>query len=149
MIDLLSDDSSCDVVRGLGQVLKADVETSPHDYTGFPGESFPKYCLAAAIYRREVFQTVGLFDQELGFGEDTDWFNRARKHGLKLRQVDQVMLLIRHQDSSMIRGKSLRELNTLKVLKDALDRKRAEIRLGGKDANSSIEIGEQRARRRD
>ena len=52
-------------------------------------------------------------------------------------------------NSSMIRGKSLRELNTLKVLKDALDQKRAEIRLGGKDANSWIEIGEQRARRRD
>jgi len=43
---------------------------------------------------REVFQTVGLFDQELGFGEDSDWFDRARKRGLKLRQVDQVMLLI-------------------------------------------------------
>src|SRR6185369_16750272 len=101
------DDSSCDVVLGLAQVLKP---TSPQDYVGFPAESFTKY-LAAAIYRREVFQTVGLFDQELGFGEDTDWFNRARKHGLKLRQVDQVTLLIRHHDSSMIRGKSLRELN--------------------------------------
>jgi glycosyltransferase involved in cell wall biosynthesis len=148
MIDLLSDDSSCDVVQGLGQVLKVDLETSPRDCVGVSGESLPKY-LAAAIYRREVFQTVGLFDQELGIGDDIDWFNRAREHGLKLRQVDQVTLLIRHPDSSLFRGKSLRELNTLKVLKDALDRKRAENRLGGKDANSSIEIGEQRARRRD
>jgi glycosyltransferase involved in cell wall biosynthesis len=147
MIDLLSDDRSCDVVRGLGQVLKADVETSPHD-TGFPGDSFPKY-LAAAIYRREVFQTVGLFDEKLGIGEDTDWLNRAQEYGLKLRQVDQVTLLIRHPESSMICGKSLRELNSLKVLKDALDRKRAEILSGGKDVSSSIEIGKQRARRRD
>jgi len=49
----------------------------------------------------------------------------------------------------MIRGKSLRELNSLKVLKDALDRKRAEILSGGKDVSSSIEIGKQRARRSD
>ena len=147
MIDVLSDDRSCDVVRGLGQVLKGDVETSPHD-TESPGDSFPKF-FAAAIYRREVFRTVGLFDEELGIGEDTEWFNRAQEHGLKLRQVDQVTLLIRHPESSMIRGKSLRELNSLKVLKDALDRKRAEILSGGKDASSSIEIGKQRARRRD
>ena len=109
---------------------------------------YAKY-LAAAIYRREVFRTVGLFDEELGIGEDTEWFNRAQEHGLKLRQVDQVTLLIRHPESSMIRGKSLRELNSLKVLKDALDRKRAEILSGGKDVSSSIEIGKQRARRRD
>ena len=148
MIDVLSDDRSCDVVRGLGQALKGDVETIPHDTVGFPGDSFPKY-LAAAIYRREVFRTVGLFDEELGIGEDTEWFNRAQEHGLKLRQVDQVTLLIRHPESSMIRGKSLRELNSLKVLKDALDRKRAEILSGGKDVSSSIEIGKQRARRSD
>jgi hypothetical protein len=148
MVDLLSDDTGCDVVQGLGQVLKADMERSPRDYVGIPGESLPNY-LAAAIYRREVFQTVGLFDQELGFGEDSDWFNRARKHGLKLRQVDQVMLLIRHHDASMLRGKSLRELNTLKVLKDALDRERAEIRLGGKDTEAATDIGARRARRRD
>ena len=131
MADLLSGDSSCDIVQGLGQVLKADMETGPHDYGGVPGEFFPNR-LAAAIYRREVFQIVGLFNQELGFGEDTDWFNRARAHGLKLRQVDQVMLLIRPHAASMIRGTSLLELNTLKVLKNALDRERAEIRLRGK-----------------
>jgi hypothetical protein len=124
------------------------VETSPHDYVGISGESFRNY-LAAAIYRREVFQTVGLFDQELGFGEDTDWFKRAREHGLKLRQVDQVMLLIRRHDASMVRGKSLRELNTLKVLKGALDRERAEIRLQAKDSNAATDIGERRARLRE
>jgi glycosyltransferase involved in cell wall biosynthesis len=148
MADLLSDDSSCDIVQGLGQILKADVETSPHECVGIPEEFFPNY-LAAAIYRREVFQTVGLFDERLGFGEDTDWFNRAREHGLKLRQVDQVMLLIRPHDASMIRGKSLRELNTLKVLKDALDRERAEIRLQANDTDASTNIGERRARPRD
>ena len=136
MVDLLSDDSSCDVVQGLGQVLKADAETGPRDFVGIPGESFPNY-LAAAIYRREVFLTVGLFDRELGFGEDTDWFNRAREHGLKLRQLDQVTLLIRHHDASMIGGKSLRDLNSLMVLKNALDRERAAIRLPSKDTAPS------------
>ena len=37
------------VVQGLGEVLKADVETSPRDYVGIPGKSSPNY-LAAAIY---------------------------------------------------------------------------------------------------
>ncbi|AMN43637.1 glycosyltransferase [Rhodoplanes sp. Z2-YC6860] len=124
MLALLSEDGGCDVVQGWGQMLKADAATSPHDSVGFSEESFSQY-LTAAIYRREVFQTAGLFDETLGAGDDTDWFSRAREHGLKLRQVDQVTLLVRRHDSDKLRGKSLRELNTLKVLKDALDRKRA------------------------
>jgi glycosyltransferase involved in cell wall biosynthesis len=148
MLDLLSYDSGCDVVQGLGQMLKADAETSPHDCVEFPAESFTQY-LTAAIYRREVFQTAGLFNEALGEGDDIDWFNRAREHGLKLRQVDQVTLLIRHHDSSIVRGKSLRDLNTLKVLKDALDRKRAQIGSVGKGDDSLIEASEQGARRHD
>ena len=136
MVDLLSDAGGCDVIQGLAQELKVDAAAGRSDYVGSPGKSFPNG-LAAAIYRREAFHTVGLFDQELGFEEDGDWFNRAREHGLKLRQVDQVMLLLRHHDARMIRGKSLRELNALMVLKNALDRERAEIRLRGKDGAPS------------
>ena len=40
--------------------------------------------ITAALYRREAFQTAGLFDHELGFGEDGEWFTQARRYGLKI-----------------------------------------------------------------
>lgn len=128
LLDLLSKDGVYDVVQGLGRILKEDAGTSPHDSVSPLTDSFPQH-VAAAIYRREVFQTAGLFDEAVGVRDDTDWFNRAGEYGLKIRQADQVTLLIRHHGPNLVRGKSLRELNALKVFKDALDRKRAETGL--------------------
>jgi GT2 family glycosyltransferase len=129
MIDVLSADSGCTVVRGFGQLMKADAE--PGGHVGNPGECFPS-CLSSAIYRREVFQTVGLFDQELGFGEENEWYERARENGLKLRQVNQVTLIRRH-DADTNRGKSVQELKRLRILKNALDRERAEASMRSED----------------
>jgi hypothetical protein len=129
MADLLSADGSCDVVQGFGRLMKADRS----DDVANPVESFP-YCPSAAVYRREVFEIVGLFDQESGFGEENDWYDRARDHGLKVRQVAQVTL-IRPNDANMAHGKSLRERITLSVLKRELDRERAETRLRPQDSS--------------
>jgi hypothetical protein len=60
-----------------------------------------------------------LFNQDLGFGEENDWYNRARRFGVKIRQVNGVMLLQRREI-----GETLQELNALRELKHALDQKR-------------------------
>ena len=70
------------------------------------------------------FEKVGLFDSELRFAEDTDWFNRALEVGLGLERVAQVTLHVRRHGENLTRGKSLVELSTLRVFKKALDRKR-------------------------
>ncbi len=128
MLRPLLDDESCDVVQGFGKTVTAtgdsrQVEKSP-DY------------VTAAVYRREAFQTVGLFDQQLGFGEDRDWYARARHIGLKIWQVNRVMLMRSHATDASP-GKSLKDLNSLRSFKNALDRGRAGGRLRLKDDTSS------------
>jgi hypothetical protein len=121
MVDLLSGDGGCDVVRGRSRPIAANPEESRHDGTG---ESAPDD-RGAAIYRREVFQTVGLFDEASWFGEEPAWDDRAGEHGLRLRRADQATLLVRRPGRDRAQGRSLHELNRLRLLKTVLDQARA------------------------
>ena len=125
LVDLLLRDPQLDAVHGFGQLMTINPATGGFEYLGNPREGFPYY-IGAGLYRRTAFEKVGLFDAELKFGEDTDWFLRAGERGLAITKLEQVTLLVRRHAGNMTRGKSLVELNTLRVFKKTLDRKRAE-----------------------
>jgi GT2 family glycosyltransferase len=112
------------MVHGLGQVTRYSRTESPGEFLGDPKGAFPYY-VGAGLYRRRVFHSVGLFDPSLRFGEDHDWFLRAREAGAHIVHLDEVTLFVRRHPNNMTRGKSLVELNALRVFKKALDRKRA------------------------
>ena len=80
--------------------------------------------LGSAIIRKSVFERVGLFDETMRYSEDVDWFMRAREAGAAIVTIDAVTLLYRQHEENMTRGKSMSELNVLKVLKRSLDRRR-------------------------
>src|SRR5262249_8941041 len=125
MVDRLLENGGCDIVRGVGQSMKVDAGVLLDEGVGSAAASD---LLATAIYWRMMIETVGLFDPESWFGEDSGWFDRAREKGFKLRQLNQVTLLIRRHDATLSRGIFLHEMNTLKTLKRVLDRERAENR---------------------
>lgn len=110
------------VVHGRAQLVRETAD-SGLEYLGSPAEAFPYY-IGAGLYRRSAFEQVGLFDKDLRYGEDTDWFNRAREAGLAVEDLDEVTLFVRRHEGNMTRGKSLEELNTLVLFKKALDRQR-------------------------
>lgn len=120
LLDPLLDDESCYVVQGFGQRKMATETVSAHTHSA---EAIPN-CITAAIYRREAFQKVGLFDQELGSGEDGHWYYRARQLGLKIRQVHGVTL-IQHDNRDAGRGEIKQEVTALTAFKNALDQERA------------------------
>src|SRR5262249_33293388 len=59
-----------DVVHGHAQLVQWVDTTRAYEYTGNPEEAFPYY-IGAGVYRKRVFDQVGLFDRTLRFGEDT------------------------------------------------------------------------------
>ena len=83
-------------------------------------------CNGCALFRKEVFDKVGLFDSALRYGEDSDWFLRARERNVSILVLDQVFLLYRQHQSNMTRGKNPLDLNLGKVLKMSLDRRRGQ-----------------------
>ena len=125
LVQRLMQNPQYEVVRGFAQLMALQEDTGQFEYIGNPKETFP-YSIGHGLYRRSAFQKVGLFDVGLRFGEDSDWFIRAREKGLKIEQLDQITLLVRRHDHNMTRGKSLVELNTVRVFKKVVERQRAE-----------------------
>jgi glycosyltransferase involved in cell wall biosynthesis len=122
MVERMEARPEIEVIHGRAQVVR-ETQESGLEYMGSPAEAFPHY-IGAGLYRRTAFEKVGLFDKDLRYGEDTDWFNRARETGLRVERVEEVTLFVRRHEGNMTRGKSLEELNTLVLFKKALDRQR-------------------------
>ena len=85
--------------------------------------------LGCAVFRRDVFDRVGLFDERLRFSEDHDWFLRAREQRIGMAVLDTVTLLHRRHMHNMTRGQAPQGYGLPAVLKASLDRRRA--RSGG------------------
>lgn len=122
--DVIAGDPDLDVVHGRGQLTRYRGDAGVGEYLGNPGESFSGY-IGAGLYRRRAFEKVGLFDAELQFGEDTDWFNRAAECGLRIARLEEVTLFVRRHDANMTRGKTLVEQNLIRIVKKQLDRRSA------------------------
>lgn len=123
LVRQLEGNSDLDVARGYAQLFK-NTDNNKEEYIGNPKEGFQDY-IGAALYKKTVFNKVGLFDPFLKFGEDTDWYNRAREQNLNIKILDEVTLLVRRHGKNMTEGKTLKELNVLKVFKKTLDRTRS------------------------
>lgn len=82
--------------------------------------------LGCAIYRRSVFDRVGLFDADLRFGEDVDLLLRVRETGIPFTILRAVTLYYRRHPDSMMSGTESRKQSDfrLAVLK-SIRRRRA------------------------
>lgn len=80
--------------------------------------------LGSGLFRRRVFEQVGVFDVTLRYGEDLDWMLRAYEADSRLIIVKAVTLHYRLHDANMTRGRTLQEINSFRALKKSLDRRR-------------------------
>jgi glycosyltransferase involved in cell wall biosynthesis len=124
----LMEDASLDVV--LGQIRYEALDDRTLDGIRFdaPEGVLTNVNLGAGVFRRNVFDRVGLFDESLRFSEDQDWFLRARELDAGIAVLGEVTLRYRLHAGNMTRGKSGRELALTSVLKRSLDRRRAAAR---------------------
>jgi glycosyltransferase involved in cell wall biosynthesis len=87
-------------------------------------EPIVSFHLGGAIFRKSVFDRIGLFDEKLRYSEDVDWFMRAWEKGVSMVVLKQVTLFYRRHLDSMTYGTNLHDLNFIQVLKKSLDRRR-------------------------
>ncbi len=80
----------------------------------------------AAIFRKSVFDKVGLLSESLHYFEDLDWFMRARELGVSTVVLDDVTLIYRRHKHNMTNKlePATGYRNMLKVFKMSLDRRR-------------------------
>ena len=80
--------------------------------------------LGSAVYRRVLFETVGLFDEALAENEDTDWTMRAWEQGVPKIVQDQVALFYRRHDQNLTNTTLAPQLKMTRLFKRHLDRLR-------------------------
>ena len=98
---LLNDDPPVDIVLGQVQffALKSDQTAVPTmEYLGSP-RRFP--IMHSAMYRRSVFERVGMLNADMRYHEDIEWFLRAKNAKASLRLHDDVVLYYRRHAGNM------------------------------------------------
>ncbi len=120
----LDEDPSIDVVLGRTRCVRRIVGADSEPRIEPCSPPFVLLSPTAALFRRRAFQRIGGFDEALRYGEDTDWFMRAREGGAPVLVQDDVTLLYRRHPGNMTRGRDIRELRVFDVLKRSLDRRR-------------------------
>jgi len=78
----------------------------------------------ALLIRRQAFDRVGAFREDLEVGEFVDWCARAQDAGLRLGELDEVLYRRRIHGQNTVLRKAGQARDYLRVLKMSLDRKR-------------------------
>jgi glycosyltransferase involved in cell wall biosynthesis len=90
---------------------------------GSPGPPHLTFNVGGAAFRRSAFETAGLFNESLRYGEDLDLLFRARELGVVRVVVDQVAVLYRRRQTPP--GYVAWTPTWPRLLKMSLDRRRA------------------------
>lgn len=111
------------VVHGNSVTFRKDPITAEYLNAYRPRGSY-SFLMGSGLYRRCAFDLVGLFDETLIYGEDTDWFLRATEVGLKIVSISENILKVRMHDANMTGDEKAVEKGRLQVLKRRIHRNR-------------------------
>ncbi|HEY3840376.1 MAG TPA: glycosyltransferase family A protein, partial [Bryobacteraceae bacterium] len=78
--------------------------------------------LGSCLFRRAVFEQCGLFDEDMAYGEDHDFFYRCWERDVVKVNVDALSLLYRRHVGNMTRGLGREQMQVLKRRMDRIRR---------------------------
>lgn len=81
--------------------------------------------LGSAVFRREVFDFCGNFDERMRFGEDFDFLIRCWEQGMAKYDVNELSLFYHRHATNMTNGRTSKEMGAVLLYKRHLDRVRA------------------------
>jgi glycosyltransferase involved in cell wall biosynthesis len=122
----LVDHPELEMVLGLQQTFQHVSDPADPSAPWLPRFDPPSfiYLVGCGVYRRSVFNRVGLFDVTLRYGEDTDWFFRSWEQDTPMHMLFEPMLHYRIHVGGMTHGRDVVQKGYLRVLKKSIDRRR-------------------------
>ena len=104
------------------------------------GDSFYTIQLGCVLVKKEIFETVGLFDESLQYSEDQDWFLRARELEIPMVRIACEGLHYRSHAASLTRRENrTRDFGLIQVLRRSLKRRKFN---GGGAAQSLLSMSD-------
>ena len=80
--------------------------------------------MASGVYRRRVFDRMGVFEESFRFGEDTDWFMRTLEDNVEMRILRPTTLLYRLHGKNMTEDRKAMSHQMMVVLQRSMERRR-------------------------
>ena len=91
-------------------------------------QPIPGYASTTLLARRAVFESIGLFREDLWFADSTEWFIRFREAKLSLCLIPEVLVLHRMHTANLTRRRSdASKAEFANVIAAALSRKRSAL----------------------
>ena len=123
-LDYFVEDPSLEIVLGLLQRMQlVGVEGGKYKFKDW-AEPVMSMHLGSALFRRSVFQKVGLFDESLNHCEDCDWFMRAKERQVTMKLHKEVTYYYRRHNQNITNDIETNLSFALKMLRYSLDRRR-------------------------
>jgi glycosyltransferase involved in cell wall biosynthesis len=91
---------------------KMNIFTRPYRYIN----------VGSGVWRRSVFQALGLFDESLRYCEDLDFFMRCWERDIAKVLMDHVILLYRRHSGNMTRGLKGIDFGTVRAYRKRIER---------------------------
>lgn len=116
-------DSQIDFVWGTS--VRIDIGQSPSKESGSPdGEPWLGFLLGAGLFRRDLFDRVGFFDQDFRTCNDLEWFSRARQLGACFKHIPDRVLAYRKRPGSLTSDVSQMQTDRMRMFRRAAARRR-------------------------
>jgi len=80
--------------------------------------------VGAGLYKKSIFDSVGLFDEKMLFSEDIDWFLRVIEGKRRIKILKETVQLYRIHDTNITRDTVKNQHYLLRAFKASLDRRR-------------------------
>lgn len=113
-----------DIVMGMLTLTESD-KTKPSE-TKINKDDIGTFAvqLGTMLIKKSVFDTIGLFDEEMVMSEDIDFMNRVREAGMHIFVHKEIVQRYRLHDRNMTGDKTMAQRYMLKAYKKSLERRR-------------------------
>lgn len=80
--------------------------------------------LGSAIFKKSIFDKVGVFNSEYRYADDQDWFIRSKEQRAVISIFNEVTVLARRHTSNITKDRGWGDVDIMKILKRSIDRRR-------------------------
>ena len=123
LIPFLEKNSQYDSARGHARFFH-----SANENRSVPlAQTFGLELVGAALFRRSVFDRVGLFDETMRRGEDLDWRMRFDEAHGKEKRVDTITIFCRRHDHNLTNSTEVNSKGRIEAFRKRLQRKHSQI----------------------
>jgi len=124
-LPFLARESNIDMVLGYTQHFRIHEATEGSPARTEYAPPFFIIQIGCALFRREVFDTVGGFAPELTYSDDHDFLLRTREHSIPTKMIHETTILYRRHPGNMTQIEGHYSPSFLALIKRSLDRRRA------------------------